>query len=55
MKWLKFDNYEWRNLFREVLLQCDDEDEVYIIQLKLERILEDMIEERLEEIEGGEY
>ena len=52
MKWLNFDEYEWRSLFREVLSQCDNEDELDIIQLKLERTLEAIMEERMEEIEG---
>ena len=52
LKWLDFDEYEWRNLFREVMSQCNTENEMDIIQLKLERTLQAIMEERMEEIEG---
>ena len=52
MKWLDFDEYKWRNLFREVMSQCSTENEMDIIQLKLERTLQAIMEERMEEIEG---
>lgn len=52
MKWLNFDEYECRNFFREILAQCDTEDEIDVLELKLQRVLESIVEECMEEIEG---
>ena len=55
IKWLNFDSFEFKMFVKEILDQCTDEDEVDILCLKMESCVEQVREEKLEELEESLY
>lgn len=50
MKWLNFDEFEFEEYIKEILYQCDVEDEVDVLCIKMNNCIEKVQNEKIEEL-----